>query len=61
MNAIALQLNTWFGGARAGAVKQLVLPVFVVLMQLPLAQTSPGAQVFPHAPQLSLSESNVAQ
>jgi flagellar biosynthesis protein FlhA len=42
VNAIALQLNSWFGGARAGAVRQLVLPVFVVLMLTMMVLPLPG-------------------
>ena len=42
MNAIALQLNQWFGGSRAGAVKQLVLPVFVILMLAMMVLPLPG-------------------
>ncbi len=42
MNALALQLNTWFGGSRAAAVRQLVLPVFVVLMLTMMVLPLPG-------------------
>ena len=42
MNALALQLNQWFGGSRAGAVKQLVLPVFVILMLAMMVLPLPG-------------------
>jgi len=42
VNAIALQLNQWFGGSRAGAVKQLVLPVFVILMLSMMVLPLPG-------------------
>jgi flagellar biosynthesis protein FlhA len=42
VNALALQLNSWFGGSRASAVKQLVLPVFVVLMLTMMVLPLPG-------------------
>ena len=32
MNALTVQLNSWFGGARGAAIKALVLPAFVVMM-----------------------------
>ncbi len=42
MNGLAQQLNTWFGGSRAAAVKQLVLPVFIILMLAMMVLPLPG-------------------
>jgi flagellar biosynthesis protein FlhA len=42
VNAVVQQLNAWFGGSRAGAVKQLVLPVFVILMLAMMVLPLPG-------------------
>jgi flagellar biosynthesis protein FlhA len=42
VNALAQQLDAWFGGARAAAVKQLVLPVFVILMLAMMVLPLPG-------------------
>jgi flagellar biosynthesis protein FlhA len=42
VNALTQQLEAWFGGARAAAVKQLVLPVFVILMLAMMVLPLPG-------------------
>jgi flagellar biosynthesis protein FlhA len=42
VNGLAQQLNSWFGGSRASAVKQLVLPVFVILMLSMMVLPLPG-------------------
>jgi flagellar biosynthesis protein FlhA len=42
VNGLTQQLNAWFGGARAGAVKQLVLPVFVIMMLAMMVLPLPG-------------------
>jgi flagellar biosynthesis protein FlhA len=42
VNGLAQQLNTWFGGARANAVKQMVLPVFIIMMLAMMVLPLPG-------------------
>jgi flagellar biosynthesis protein FlhA len=42
VNGLTQQLNAWFGGARAGVVKQLVLPVFIILMLSMMVLPLPG-------------------
>jgi flagellar biosynthesis protein FlhA len=42
VNGLAQQLNTWFGGSRASAVKQMVLPVFIIMMLAMMVLPLPG-------------------
>jgi flagellar biosynthesis protein FlhA len=42
VNGLTQTLNTWFGGSRASAVKQLVLPVFIVMMLAMMVLPLPG-------------------
>jgi flagellar biosynthesis protein FlhA len=45
MNTFTTQLNTWFGGSRAGAVKQMLLPLFVILMLAMMVLPLPGVML----------------
>jgi flagellar biosynthesis protein FlhA len=42
VNGLAQQLNSWFGGTRANAVKQMVLPVFIIMMLAMMVLPLPG-------------------
>jgi flagellar biosynthesis protein FlhA len=42
VNGLTQQLNAWFGGSRAGAVKQMVLPVFIIMMLAMMVLPLPG-------------------